>query len=222
MKRKLIMAVAVLLTFACLTAIVVSASADAIETEEVTAQVIERIDIVSDKVYYAYYNNGSGKGAVALCLDNEFVSYGEGIENIKICTENAEGIFEIIHEIPKSKVGTWFYGKSEYTVSTPEEISCLLGGLSGLGVSVESDKVNLAFELSDQPLDKNTQYYIYIPADYFKNSDGLSNEGAYIEIPMDKVNNYTGDLLTDLKTVASPLYDVALFGVESVLGIFTK
>ena len=67
---------------------------------------------------------------------------------------DADGVFEIVHEIPKAKVGTWFYGKSEYTVATPDEIGCLLGGLSGLGVSVESDKVNLAFELSGQPLDK--------------------------------------------------------------------
>lgn len=222
MKRKVIMAVAVLMTFACLTAIIVSAAGTVKPSAEEPVAVIERVPVESEKVYYAYYNTGSGKGAVALCLDNEFVAYGEELDNIKICTENAEGKFEIIHEIPKSSVGTWFYGKSEYTVSTPEEVNCLLGGLSGLGVSVESDKVNLAFALSNQPIDKNTQYYIYIPADYFVNAEGLSNEGAYIEIPMDKVNGYTGDLLTDLKTAMNPLYDVALFSLESVLGVFTK
>lgn len=220
MKRKVILAVSVLLTLACLTAIIVSAAGTV--NEEPIIETIERVPIESEKVYYAYYNTGSGKGAVALCLDNEFTSYGEGIENIKVCSKNAEGKFEIIHEIQKSSVGTWFYGKSEYTVGTCEEIKSLLGGLSGLGVSVQSDKVNLAFGLSNQPVDKGTQYYIYIPADYYANADGVSNEGAYIEIPVDKMNSYTGDLLTDLKNATSGLYDIALFGIESIAGILSR
>lgn len=222
MKRKVIMAVSVLLTLACLTAVIVSAAGTVNEKTEYEPEIIERVAVESDKVYYAYYNSGSGKGAVAFCFDNEFVSYGDGQENIKICSKNSEGVYEIIHEIKKESVGTWFYGKSEFTVSAPEEVKSLLCGLSGLGVSVESEKVNIAFELSDQPLDKNEQYYVYIPADYFKTEDGLTNEGAYIEIPKDKVNSYTGDLLTDLKTATSGLYDVALFGLESIGGILGR
>ena len=40
--------------------------------------------------------------------------------------------------------------------------------------------------------------------------------GAYFEIPDETVNNYTGDFMTDLMNVTSGLYDVALFGVESL------
>lgn len=221
MKRKVIMAVSVLLTLACLTAIIVSA-AGTVNMNEEPKEIIERVAVESEKIYYAYYNSGSGKGAVALCLDNDFVSYGESDDTVKICKKNAEGTFEIIHEISKEKVGTWFYGKSEFSVSAPDEVKSLLCGLSGLGVSVESEKVNLAFELSNQPIDKNGTYYVYIPEGYFKTQNGLLNEGAYIEIPTDKVNSYTGDLLTDLKTATSGLYDVALFGFESLAGVFGK
>lgn len=220
MKRKVLAAVAVLLAFSCLTAIIVSAAGS--ESEPAAMEEVQRVPVVGEKVYYAYYNTGSGKGAVALCLNNSFVSYGEGTGNIKVCTKDANGNYEIIHEIQKESVGTWFYGKSEYTVDTCDEVKSLLGGLSGLGISVQSDKVNLAFELSNQPIDKNTAYYIYIPQDYFVDEAGLGNAGAYIEIPGDKINGYTGDLLTDLKNATSGLYDIALFGLESIGGLLSR
>ncbi len=220
MKKKVIMIVAVITAIACLTGVIVSASADG--ADEYIQPEVMRIPIESEKVYYAYYNSGSAKGAVALALKNEFTAYGSSEENLKICTKDESGAYSIIHEIPQTKVGTWFYGKKEFSLSTPEEIKSLLGGLSGLGVTVESDRVNFAFELNNQPIEPEKIYYVYIPEDYFVNSKGEGNMGAYIEIPAEKVNSYTGDLLTDLKKATEGIYDLALFGIESVFGLLSK
>ncbi len=217
MNRKIIAAVAVLLSVVCLTGIAVSAGSVApFEEGETFYEEVVRVPVQENEVYFSYYNSGSGKGAVAFSLDNKFTSYGETEKNIKICTKDADGVFTVLHEIQKEKVGTWFYGKSELSVSADENIKNLFGGLSSVGITFESDRTNVAFELSAQPLNKTEAYYIYIPQDYFVDAEGCGNMGAYIEIPAEKVNNYTGDLFRDLATVTSGVYDFALFGIESI------
>lgn len=217
MNRKIIAAVAVLLSVVCLTGIAVSAGNTLpVEEESAIYEEVIRVPVEEKEVYFAYYNSGSGKGAVAFSLNNKFTAYGETEKTVKICTKDADGNFTVLHEIPKEKVGTWFYGKSELSVPTCENAKNLFGGLSSVGITFESDRTNVVFELSVQPLNKNTAYYIYIPQDYFVDDEENGNMGAYFEIPTETVNNYTGDFMTDLMNVTSGLYDVALFGVESL------
>lgn len=179
----------------------------------------KKTPLVKDKVYYAYYNDGSGKGAIAFCLDNQFTDYGSNDTDLSVCTQNAQGDYVLLYSIPKSAVGIWFAGKTNIDVVSNETGCSLLGGLSGIGLTVDSTKTNVAFRLNAQRISIGESYYIYIPDNYFVDAEGVGNEGGYIAIEPEKVNSYTGDLLTDLQAAASKIYDVALWGIESLVGI---
>lgn len=220
MKNKIFVILSLVVTIALVTAIAVSASADNVaDNVGATEPEIQRIAVNKDKTYYAYYNTGSDKGAVALCLDNLFTAYGESEKDIQLCTKNEDGTYTALHTISKDSLTTWFAGKQEYSVSPSDNLSALLGGLSGVGITLDSTKTNLAFALNSQSIEKGKTYYVYIPEDYYVNTEGVGNLGAYIEIEGTAVNNYTGQLCSDLETIANGIYDVALFGLESLASI---
>lgn len=214
MKKKIAIVVSLLLTVACIFAIVVSAT-NAAENQ------VQRVNVYQSKNYYAYYNDASCKGAAAFCLNNQFVSYGATEEAIRLCTKNADGTYTALYTIEKDSVDTWFAGKKEYSVPTDAEVSSLLGGLNGIGITLDSGKTNLAFYLNGQPIKKGTAYYVYIPADYFVDAQGLGNAPCYLEIKASAVNTYTGDLIEDLKNAASGIYDNVIHAAESIGGMLS-
>ena len=221
MKNKLFIIISLIIAISCITGIVVSASADNIgeSGEETTQPQIQRVAVNKEKTYYAYYNSGSQKGAAALCLDNLFTDYGTSEKDIQLCTKNEDGTFTAIHSITKENLTTWFAGKQEYAVSPSDNLSSLLGGLGSVGVTVDCEKTNLAFRLISQSIEKGKTYYVYIPEDYYVDAEGTGNLGAYIEIEGTSVSSYTGDLCTDLEAITSGIYDLALFGIESLASI---
>lgn len=212
MKKKSIVITAVISVICCAFAAFAVSAIDA-ATEPKT-------QLVKDKVYYTYYNTKSAKGAVAFCLDNQFVNFGDSQENISVCTKATDGTYSILHTIDKSAVGVWFAGNTNVSVDTSENIGSLLGGLSSIGITVDSTKTNVSFKLTGQEVKPGTAYYIYIPEGYFVDASGVKNVAGYINIEPEIINNYSGDLLSDLQTACDDVYDVALWGVESVLGIF--
>ena len=214
MKKKIAIVVSLLLTVACIFAIVVSAT-NAAENQ------VQRVTVNQSKNYYAYYNDASCKGAAAFCLNNQFVSYGTTEEAIRLCTKNADGTHTALYSIEKDSVDTWFAGKKEYTVPADAEVSSLLGGLNGIGITLDSGKTNLAFYLNGQPLKKGTAYYVYIPADYYVDAQGLGNAPCYLEIKATSVNTYTRDLIEDLKNAAGGIYDNVIHAAESINGILS-
>lgn len=214
MKKKMVIIVSLVVALCCIGAIVASAVDAAVPQ-------VQKVDVVKDKTYYAYYNTGSMKGAVAFCLDNKFVGYGTSTEGLQLCTKREDGVYTSKAVISKESMSIWFYGKTEHTVDTGETVSSLLGGLSGIGITLESDKTNVAFELNGTPVTAGTTYYVYIPQDFFIDDMGNGNAAAYVEIEAQKVNSYTGNLIEDLKTATADLYDVMLFGIESVGGILS-
>ena len=214
MKNKIAVVVSLILSVVCISAIVVSATSNA-------QPGIQRVDIYEDKNYYAYYNDASCRGAVAFCLNNQFTAYGASTENIRLCTQNADGTYTALYTIDKSSLSTWFAGKKEYNLSTEGELSSLLGGLNGIGFTIDSSKTNLAFTLNGQPIKKGTAYFVYIPADFYVDAEGRGNTPAYLSIKPATVNAYTGDLLEDLKTATSGIYDALLFASESIGGVLS-
>lgn len=214
MKRKIAIIVSLILTVACIFAIVVSATGGMQPT-------VQRVNINQGKNYYAYYNDSSCKGAVAFCLDNQFISYGATTENIRLCTKNADGTHTALYTIEKANVTTRFAGKKEYNLASGDEISPLLGGLSAIGITLDSDKTNLAFTLNGQPIKKGTAYYIYIPADYYVDAAGLGNAPVYLSIEPASVNSYTGDLFEDLKVATNGFYDAVIHAAESINGMIS-
>ncbi len=221
MKNKLFIILSLIVTLALVTGIAVSASADNVADTDITSAEpeIQRVTVNKEKTYFAYYNAGSERGAVALCLDNLFTAYGESTQDIQLCTKNEDGTYTALHTIGKDSRTTWFAGKQEYSVSPGDDLSTLLGGLSGVGITLDSTKTNLAFKLNSQSIEKGKPYYVYIPEDYYVNAEGVGNLGAYIEIESSAVNNYTGTICGDIETIANGIYDVALFGLESIASI---
>lgn len=215
MNKKTAIIVSLVLTIACIGGIVASATGNSTQTG------IQRVNVIEDKNYYAYYNDSSCKGAVAFCLNNQFVSYGTATEDIRLCTKNADGTYSALYTIDKASLSTRFAGKSEYNLSASDEISALLGGLNGIGFTVDYSKTNFAFELNGQPIKKGTAYYVYIPADYYVDAQGLGNNPVYLSIKPATVNAYTGDLFEDLKTATSGIYDAFLFAAESIGGVLS-
>lgn len=214
MNKKIAVIISLILALGCIGAIVVSATDN-------TQPGIQRVNVVEDKNYYAYYNDSSCKGAVAFCLNNQFTAYGSSTENIRLCTKNADGNYTALYNIERADLTTWFAGKKEYSISTEGELSSLLGGLNGIGFTLDSGKTNLAFTLNGQPIKKGTAYFVYIPADFYIDANGLGNNPTYLSIRPATVNSYTGDLFEDLKTATSGIYDAVLFAAESIGGVLS-
>lgn len=219
MKNKIFVILSLVMALALITGIAVSASADLIGDNESTQQEIQRVSVNKDKTYYAYYNSASQRGAVALCFNNKFTSYGDSESQIQLCSKNDDGTYNALYTINKDSLTTWFAGKQEYSVSPSDSLSELLGGLSSVGVSVDCEKTNLAFALKGQSLEENKTYYVYIPQDYYVDADGVGNAGAYIEIESANINAYTGSLCQDIEKITSGIYDLAIFGIESIVGV---
>ena len=215
MNKKIAIIISLILAVGCIGGIVVSATTGSQQPG------IERIDVIEDKNYYAYYNDASCVGAVAFCLNNQFTDYGVSTESIRLCTQNPDGTYSALYTIDKSSLTTWFSGKKEYNLASEGELSGLLGGLNGIGFTVDTNKTNLAFSLNGQPIKKGTAYYVYIPADFYVDAAGKGNNPAYLTIKPSTVNSYTGNLLEDLKTATDGIYDAFLFAAESVGGIFS-
>lgn len=213
MKKRtaLITALFLVLSIAC--AIAVSA-ADTAATPTVPVE--------KDRVYYAYYNTKSQKGAISFCLNNKFTSFGKSTENLSVCTKNPDGTYGVLYSIDKSAVDVWFAGTTDLKIQTSENVSSLLGGLSGIGITADTEKTNLALTLFGQSIEKGEEYYVYIPANYFLDENGNGNAGAYIPIEKEKINSYTGDLLSDLQNAADDVYDFAIRGYETVAGLIGR
>lgn len=213
MKKRtaLITAIFLILSVAC--ALAVSA---------VDTAVAATVPVEKDRLYYAYYNTKSGKGAISFCLNNKFTSFGKAGENISVCTKNADGTFSVLYDIDKSAVDVWFSGTTDLKLQTGENISSLLGGLSGLGITADMEKTNVALNLSGQSIEKGNEYFVYIPAYYFLDENGTGNAGAYISVEKEKINSYTGDLLSDLQNAADDVYDLAIRGYEAVAGLLGR
>lgn len=213
MKKRTVIITAVLLVLSFACALAVSA---------VDSAVTPLIPIEKNRTYYSYYNTKSGKGSVAFCLDNKFTAFGKTGDNLSICTKNADGGYTAVYSVDKSAVDVWFAGETELKLKTGENVSSLLGGLSGLGITAESEKTNVALNLYGQELTAGTEYYAYIPAYYFVDENGNGNEGGYVSLEKEKFNSYSGDLLSDLQNVADDVYDFAIRGYESAAGLLGK
>lgn len=213
MKKKtaLITAIFLILSVAC--AIAVSA---------VDTAATPTVPVEKDRLYYAYYNTKTGKGAISFCLNNKFTAFGKTTDNISLCTKNADGTFSVLHSIDKSAVDVWFSGTTALTLQTSENISSLLGGLSGLGITADMEKTNVALNLTGQSIEAGNEYYVYIPAYYFLDANGNGNSGAYIPVEKEKINSYTGDLLSDLQDAADDVYDLAIRGYETIAGLIGR
>ena len=205
--------VSIIVAICCITAIAVAATNTAGNSADAE---IPKTAVNSEKVYFSYYNTGSGKGAVAFCLDNSFIAYGNTQSNIQLCTKNDQGTYTSLYSIDKGNTDVRFYGKSEHVLNTD---SSKTGGLGSIGISFDYDKTNVCFLLYNQPVEIGKTYYVYIPENYFLDEKGNPNAGAYIEIPSSKTNNYTGKLAQDLEKLLDSVYDVAIFGAESVNGM---
>lgn len=212
MKKKLAVILSAILTVTCLCGIAVFAA------DSFASQQVERVPVYQNKNLYAYYNDASCVGAVAFNLNNSFVSYGTSTENLRLCTKNADGTYVALYTIEKDCVNTRFAGKQNYTLSTGEDLSALLGGIDGIGLSFDREKTTLAFSLNGQPISKGNAYYVYIPSDYFVDETGKGNVAAYLTISPATVNSYTGDLLTDLQNATSGFYDAMILAAESING----
>ena len=213
MKKRTVLITAVFLVLSIVCAFAVSAVDTAIEPT---------VPVEKDRTYYAYYNAKSGKGAIAFCLNNKFKSFGKSTDNISVCTKNADGTFSVLYTIDKSAVNVWFAGTTDLKIQTGENVSSLLGGLSGLGITADTEKTNVAMTLYGQSIEKGGEYYVYIPAYYFLDESGNGNAGAYIQIEKEKINSYTGDLLSDLQNAADDVYDIAIWGFESIAGLIGR
>ena len=213
MKRKTVLITAIFLVLSIACAFAVSA-ADTAATPTVP--------VVKDRLYYAYYNTKSGKGAISFCLDNKFTAFGKTGDNISLCTKNADGTFSELYSIDKSAVDVWFSGTTDLKLQTSENISSLLGGLSGLGITADMEKTNIALNLTGQSIEKDKEYYIYIPAYYFLDANGNGNAGGYIPVEKEKINSYSGDLFSDLQNAADDVYDLAIRGYETVAGLIGR
>ena len=213
MKRKTVLITAIFLVLSIACAFAVSA-ADTAATPTVP--------IVKDRLYYAYYNTKSGKGAISFCLDNKFTAFGKTGDNISLCTKNADGTYSEIYSIDKSAVDVWFSGTTDLKLQTSENISSLLGGLSGLGITADMEKTNVALNLTGQSIEKDKEYYIYIPAYYFLDANGNGNAGGYILVEKEKINSYSGDLFSDLQNAADDVYDLAIRGYETIAGLIGR
>lgn len=215
MNKKIAIIISLVLAIACIGGIVVSATTGSQQPG------IERVNVIEDKNYYAYYNDASCQGAVAFCLNNQFTAYGSSTEALRLCTQNPDGTYTALYTIDKSSLTTWFSGKKEYNLAAEGELSGLLGGLSGIGFTVDTAKTNLAFTLNGQPIKKGTDYFVYIPADFYIDAAGKGNNPAYLSIRPATVNAYTGNLLEDLKTATDGIYDAFLFAAESIGGVLS-
>lgn len=211
MKKRITIIVSVVLAVACICGLGVYAASN----NEVQ---VERVPVYQNKNYYAYYNDASCVGAVAFCLNNQFVKYGTSQEDIKLCTKGADGVYTALYTIAKENVTTQFAGKQDYSFTAGDELAALLGGVDGIGITFDRQKTNLAFSLIGQPIKKGTAYYVYIPSDYYADASGKGNVAVYLTISPVTVNNYTGDLLTDLKNATSGIYDKVILAAESING----
>lgn len=212
MKKKIAVILSAIITVACLCGIAVYAA------DSYAASQVERTPVYQNKNLYAYYNDSSCVGAVAFSLNNKFVSYGPSAESIRLCTKNPDGTYLALYTIEKENITTKFAGKQDYTLSTGDDLSALLGGIDGIGLSFDREKTNLAFSLIGQPINKGTAYYVYIPSDYFIDATGKGNVATYLTISPATVNSYTGDLLTDLQNATDGIYDAMILAAESING----
>ena len=213
MKRKTVLITAIFLVLSIACAFAVSA---------VDTAATPTVPIVKDRLYYAYYNTKSGKGAISFCLDNKFTAFGKTGDNISLCTKNPDGTYSELYSIDKSAVDVWFSGTTDLKLQTSENISSLLGGLSGLGITADMEKTNGALNLTGQSIDKDKEYYIYIPAYYFLDANGNGNAGGYIPVEKEKINSYSGDLFSDLQNAADDVYDLAIRGYETIAGLIGR
>lgn len=176
MKKVILFAITAVLASTILITAGVGASADYQKQQN------PKVEINPEKTYFAFYCNTFEKGSAAICLDNRFTAFADCEENISLCSVDNEGNRTVLYEIGKENVKTWFSGETKRKTGLDPKITELFGGLSSVGIVVDSEKTNLLIRLDNQPVKRNTQYFLYIPEDYFIDENGNTNAGGYIEI----------------------------------------
>ena len=135
-----------------------------------------------EKTYFSFYCNTLDKGAAAVCLGNRFTAFADCEESISLCSVDEQDNRTVLYEIPKENVKVWFAGETKRKTKLDPRITSLFGGLSGLGIVVDSEKTNLLIRLDNQPVEKDARYFLYIPEDYFIDESGNTNAGGYIAV----------------------------------------
>ena len=181
MKKAILFAMTAVLASAILITAGVGAAAD-------YQQQSAKTEIAAEKTYFAFYGEPFKTGAVAFCLDNRFTAAADCEDDISLCSVDGEGNRTVFYKIPKENVRVWFSGETKRKIQIDPEITSILGGLSGVGIVADSEKTNVMLLLK-QPIKRNTQYYIYIPEDYFIDGNGNTNAGGYIEIKPSEIRS---------------------------------
>ncbi|MGN1194570.1 MAG: hypothetical protein ACI4SB_03725 [Acutalibacteraceae bacterium] len=203
MKKAILFAITAVLASAILITAGVGASADYQQQQN------PKTEIAAEKIYFAFYGEPLKTGAAAFCLDNRFTAVSDCEDSISLCSVDEEGNRTVLYKIPKENVRVWFSGETKRKTQLDPKITSLLGGLSGIGIVVDSEKTNVMILLRDQPIKRNTQYYIYIPEDYFIDENGNTNAGGYVELKPSDVKSVSGNIITDIMS----LFDVDTSGL---------
>ncbi|MGN1442775.1 MAG: hypothetical protein ACI4XE_02895 [Acutalibacteraceae bacterium] len=191
MKKVILFAITAVLASAILITAGVGARADYQKQQN------PKVEINPEKTYFAFFCQTFGKGAAAVCLDNRFTAFADCEDNISLCSVDEEDNRTVLYEIGKDNVRAWFSGETKRKAALDSGISGLLGGLSGVGIVVDSEKTNILIRLDNQPVEHNTRYYLYIPEDYFIDESGNTNAGGYIEINFGR-ETFAENLVNDI------------------------
>lgn len=157
-----------------------------------------KTEIYAEKTYFAFYSELCGKGAAAVCLDNRFAALADCEKPISLCSVDGDDNRTVLYEIGKENVRVWFCGETKRKTALDPKLTALFGGLSGVGLVVDSEKTNLLILLDKQPAEPDTRYYLYIPEDYFLDENGKTSAGAYIELrfgPSSFCKNVPSDMI---------------------------
>ena len=200
MKKAILFAITAVLASAILISAGVGASADYQKQQN------PKVEIDPEKTYFAFYCNTFEKGAVAICLDNRFTAFADCKDNISLCSVDEEDNRTVLYEIGKENVKAWFFGETKRKTALNPGISGLLGGLSGVGIVVDSEKTNILIQLNNQPVERNTRYSLYIPEDYFIDESGNTNAGGYIEIKFGR-ETFAENLANDIFRLFDSSFD---------------
>lgn len=183
MKKVILFAITAALASTILVSAGVGAAADFGQQEN------PKTEITAEKVYFACYCAALKKGAAAFCLDNRFTAFADCEENISLCSVDSQDNRTVLYKIPKENVKVWFSGETKRKIQLDPELASLSGGLSGVGIVVDSEKTNVMILLENQPIERHTKYYLYIPENYFADENGGMNAGGYIEIAAEEVRS---------------------------------
>lgn len=195
MKKAILFAITAVLASAILITAGVGASADYQQQQN------PKTEITAEKTYFAFYGEPLKSGAAAFCLDNRFTAVSDCEDSMSLCSVDEEGNRTVLYQIPKENVRVWFSGETKRKTQLDPRITSVFGGLSGIGIVVDSEKTIVMILLKDQPIKRNTSYFLYIPEDYFMDENGNTNAGGYVEIKPSDVRSVSGNIIEDIMSL---------------------